>query len=309
LSWNASTGATSYTLQVSTSPSYASFVVNQSGIAATSYGVTGLSNNTVYYWRVSATNAGGTSAYSTGFAFTTIIAAPAAPVLVSPASASTGISLTPTLSWNASATATTYTVEVSANAGFIPDIINQTGVAATSYVAGSLSANTTYYWRVSASNAGGTGSASSAFSFTTGAGVPPVPTLSSPSNAATGVAVSPTLNWSVSTGATSYTVQLSTTSNFSTASTQSGLTSTSIIAGPLAANTVYYWRVSATGAGGASSYSSAFSFTTGFPAPVLVSPHDTSTAVSIGPTLSWNAVTGATSYALQVSTTPNFLVS
>lgn len=71
LSWNASTGATSYRLQVSTSSSFATTVVNQSGITATSYAISGLTGNTTYYWRVNATNASGTSAYSTAWSFTT----------------------------------------------------------------------------------------------------------------------------------------------------------------------------------------------------------------------------------------------
>ena len=65
LSWNSVVGATSYTLQVSTASDFPTFVVNQSGITATSFPVTGLSSNTQYFWRVSATNAGGTSPFAT----------------------------------------------------------------------------------------------------------------------------------------------------------------------------------------------------------------------------------------------------
>lgn len=72
LSWNASSGATSYGIQVATDSGFASKVVDQTGIIATSYGVTtNLSNNTLYYWRVNATNANGTSSWSTPWSFTT----------------------------------------------------------------------------------------------------------------------------------------------------------------------------------------------------------------------------------------------
>jgi len=74
LSWNASTGATSYTLQVSTSSSFSSFAVNQSGINTTSYAVSGLANSTTYYWRVNATNSNGTSDWSSIWSFTTVSA-------------------------------------------------------------------------------------------------------------------------------------------------------------------------------------------------------------------------------------------
>ena len=310
LSWNASTGATSYTLQVSTVANFASTVVNQSGIAATSFSASGLANNTLYYWRVSATNAGGTSAYSTGFSFTTIIAAPPPPSLVSPASASTGVSLTPTLSWNAASTATSYTVQVSTDPAFGSFVINQAGVASTSYVAGGLSGNTTYYWRVSGTNVGGAGNYSSVFNFATGSGAPAAPVLSSPHDTATAIALSPTLSWNAVTGATSYTLQVSTAADFSAlVVNQSGIAGVSSSVGPLTATTLYYWRASATNAGGTSAFSSAFRFTTAIAPPAastLVSPHDTATGIAVNPTLTWNSSATATSYTVQISTSPTF---
>ena len=49
--------------------------------------------------------------------------------------------------------------------------------------------------------------------FTT-ATIPAAPTLSSPTNGATGVSTSPTLTWNTSSGATSYRLQVSTSSAF-----------------------------------------------------------------------------------------------
>jgi hypothetical protein len=71
LSWNSSAGATSYGLQVSTSSSFSTVIVNQTAIAPTSFGVGGLANNTTYYWHVNATGTGGTSAWSSTSSFTT----------------------------------------------------------------------------------------------------------------------------------------------------------------------------------------------------------------------------------------------
>jgi len=73
LSWNSSSGATSYALQVSTSSAFSSFVVNQSGITSTSYTVSGLANNTTYYWRVNAFSSAGTSGWSSIWSFTTSV--------------------------------------------------------------------------------------------------------------------------------------------------------------------------------------------------------------------------------------------
>jgi outer membrane protein OmpA-like peptidoglycan-associated protein/opacity protein-like surface antigen len=71
LKWNASSGATSYRLQASTDPTFASTTADQSGIATTSYSLSGLATGTTYYWHVIATNSAGTSAYSTTSSFTT----------------------------------------------------------------------------------------------------------------------------------------------------------------------------------------------------------------------------------------------
>jgi len=95
---------------------------------------------------------------------------PAAPILISPGSGSVGVSLTPTLDWNAGggAPATHYRVELSTNEGHLPDIIDTTVAApATEYsVTSDLALNTLHYWRVSASD-GGPYSESSNFIFTT----------------------------------------------------------------------------------------------------------------------------------------------
>jgi hypothetical protein len=75
LSWSELSEATSYHLQVSTTSSFATMVIDQSGIPQTSYPVSGLLNNTTYYWRVSATNAGGASGWSSAWRFTTLVTA------------------------------------------------------------------------------------------------------------------------------------------------------------------------------------------------------------------------------------------
>ncbi|NUN10837.1 MAG: carboxypeptidase regulatory-like domain-containing protein, partial [Ignavibacteriaceae bacterium] len=172
LSWNSSTGAASYTLQVSTSNSFSSYVYNQSGLTGTSQQVSGLSNSTTYYWRVSATNSYGTSAYSSVRSFTTAAGgtAPSAPTLSSPSNGATGVGIPPTLSWNASTGAVSYTLQVSTSNSFSSYVYNQNGLTGTSQQVSGLSNSTTYYWRVSSTNSYGTSSYSSVWSFTTASG-------------------------------------------------------------------------------------------------------------------------------------------
>ncbi|MEK9138620.1 MAG: fibronectin type III domain-containing protein, partial [Bacteroidota bacterium] len=158
LTWNASSGAASYQLQVSTSSTFSTFVVNQSGITSTSFAVSGLAYSTTYYWRVNAANAGGNSPWSATWSFTTDLLPPAsAPTLASPSNGATGVSTSPTLSWNASSGATSYQLQLSTDPSFTSLEVNQGGITATSYAATGLANSTPYYWRVNASNAGGTG--------------------------------------------------------------------------------------------------------------------------------------------------------
>ncbi len=282
LSWSACTGAASYGLQVAIDAGFTSLVVNQAGIAGTSYAITTtLASSTTYYWRVNATNAGGTSGWSSGWSFITAPPPPAAPTLISPANGATNIPITAKLIWHAVSGATSYTV----NGIWGNKVVNDTSYSP------SLSYSYNYTWSVTANNAGGS-TTSASWSFTTVPAPPVAPTLSSPANGATNVSRTPTLSWSASTGATSYTVNGSWGS--------ATVTSTSYTTPTLATGTTYTWSVTATNTGG-SSTSATWSFTT-LPAPpaapTLISPSNGATNVPINAALSWNAVSGATSYTV-----------
>ncbi len=75
LSWNASIGAASYRLQVSTDSTFATTFYDQSNLTTTSQSVSGLKNNKKYYWRVNASSASGTSVWSNTWNFTTAVVA------------------------------------------------------------------------------------------------------------------------------------------------------------------------------------------------------------------------------------------
>lgn len=122
----------------------------------------------MYYWRANATNAGGTSGFSTVFSFTTAAGSPpAAPTLVSPANGSTNISRTPTLTWNASSGATSYRVQVSTSSTFAATVFDQSGVTSTSVTLPQLGSRVVYYWHVNATNANGTSAYSATWNFRT----------------------------------------------------------------------------------------------------------------------------------------------
>jgi aqualysin 1 len=182
---------------------------------------------------------------------------PGAPALISPVDGATGLALSPTLSWSASAGAASYRVQVSTNSAFPTTVSDQAGLTSTSTGVSGLANATVYYWRVNAANTYGTSGWSGVRSFATAGGTPPsAPTLVSPVNGATNVSRSPTLVWSASAGATSYRVQVSTLTNFSSlVYDRSGLTATSATVSGLGSRVDYYWRVNATNASGTSAWS------------------------------------------------------
>jgi len=71
LTWNASTGATSYHVQVSTSPSFSPLAYDNASVTGTSVTLPQLGSRVTYFWHVSASNAEGTSAFSETWSFRT----------------------------------------------------------------------------------------------------------------------------------------------------------------------------------------------------------------------------------------------
>ena len=85
--------------------------------------------------------------------------------LSSPTDGQTDVSLTPTLTWDADATSTSYDIEVATDNAFT-DIVSSGNVSANSFSPTNISQSKTYYWRVRGKNICGDGSYSSVFSFT-----------------------------------------------------------------------------------------------------------------------------------------------
>ena len=299
LDWNASAGATSYRLQVDNNSDFSSPFYNQAGLTATEQAVSGLANGTTYYWRVNASNASGTSAYSSIWSFATLPAIPSPPILASPANGAINQPTSLTLDWNASTGATSYRLQVDNNSDFSSPYYNQAGLTATEQAVSGLANGTTYHWRVNATNSGGTSAYSSVWSFTTATGItpPPPPILVSPLSGATNQPTTLTLDWDASTGATSYRLQVDDNSDFSSQFyDQAGLTATQQLISGLTNSTTYYWRANATNAAGPSSWSSVWQLTTtatpSSPWPVVITSKNATIAVpvAINPTLDGQAL-------------------
>lgn len=186
----------------------------------------------------------------------------ASPTLLTPSNNATEVALSPTLIWNAVSNAVSYTLQASASSSFTSFVYNQSGLTNTSQLISGLNHTSTYYWRVNSTNAYGTSGWSTSFTFKTGS-PPQAPTLSHPNDGDYNQLTSPTLSWNASSGATNYTLQVSTSSLFAGyVFNLSGLTNTSQLITGLSNNTTFFWRVNATNSYGTSPYLVVYSFTT-----------------------------------------------
>jgi hypothetical protein len=86
--------------------------------------------------------------------------------LTSPNNNDTGISLTPTFTWDEISNASSYDIEIATDSDF-GSIVASENSATNSFTGVSLNQTTTYYWRVKAKNTCGDGDFSSTSSFTT----------------------------------------------------------------------------------------------------------------------------------------------
>jgi len=288
-SWSASTGATNYLLEVSTD----NFITLLAGyspklLTSTSENLVNLASSTSYKFRVKATNGSGNSAVSN---IITVLTAPIAPT----ANQATSITASGfTASWLPVSGVTTYLVDVSDNDSFNPLVVGYPKtVSATSLAVTNLNAGTIYKYKIRAFN--GTASANSGVISVLTLPGSPVATITPSSISQTGFL----LNWASVTGASSYTIEIS-SDNFNTFVSNYGpkltsLTSENVMG--LNPGTSYTVRVKAFNATG-SSVSTQLTTVTLPAKPELNVP---SQITQNGFTIDWAALTQITGYELEIS--------
>jgi fibronectin type 3 domain-containing protein len=269
LAWTASAGATGYYVKRAT---VSGGPYTQIGLPATnSYNDTGLTNGIAYYYVVSAFNSAGQSANSGQASATPVapLSAPATPTGLQATAGNAQVGLT----WTASAGATSYHVKRSTTSGGPYTQIS--APTATNFTDTGLTNGRAYFYVVSALNSAGESANSSQANATPVAPLSPPATPTGLQAVAGNAQVS--LIWSASTGATSYSVQRSTTSGgpythvaapTTTSDTDTGLTN----------GTTYYYVVAASNAAGQSANSSQVSVTP-------VAPANPDVTITVNPTV------------------------
>lgn len=161
--WSPVDGATSYRIQVDEDSGFGAPEIDRS-TSRTSYTLTDVLTDGTYYWRVRASNDCGEGPWSAIWRFT-VLSPPAVPALYEPADGSSTSDATPYFDWSRESGASSYRIQVDEDPGFgAPEIDRNT--SRTSYTPADALADSTYCWRVRASNACGTSAWADAWQFT-----------------------------------------------------------------------------------------------------------------------------------------------
>lgn len=282
VSWTASGGAETYTLQESANGGSWTTAYNDTGLSKV-YSGKGTGS---YGYRVRACNPAGCTNYSASKTVGVVLPPAGTPSLTVPASSTTG---SYTASWTVVATATSYTLEEQLGSGaWAPFTAN----AGTSQAI-SGRANGTYHYRVKGCNAAGCGPVSA--TKTTVVLHPPAsaPTLTAPATSNTG---SYTVSWTTVATTTSYEIQESANGG-SWAPLYTGTATSKAVSGKATGS--YRYRGRACNGSGCSAYSSIKTTAVSLApktAPTLTAPDSTTTGNF---TVSWTTVTDAATYTLE----------
>jgi hypothetical protein len=303
--WSAVPGATGYSIQISMSSKFSSLTANTT-VSTNTYTVTSnLSLSKTFYWRVKP-NGSKLSTWSETFSFMSANP-PAIPSLAKPTNGALLTDYKPRLDWHG--VADNYQVQLANSNTFSANslLLDKKVTSGTHYdLPSPLPANSNYYWRVRAFDASGQYSLWSTYFYFKAAMLPPVPL--NPANNSSALTTRPTFDWDGVSGATGYTIQISTSSTFSSKLVSKAITGS--IYHPtsdLPRKRLLYWRISATGSR-PSPWSQVSKFTSADPpaVPTLISPSDKSSLSTYTPTFDWSDPANADHYQVQLATSSAF---
>lgn len=283
LEWSDATGETSYRIDRSLNGTTWTQIATPAANAE-SYSNTGLTANTKYYYRIVAVGAAGNSDPSDAVNTTTT---PAAPATLTGTATTSSI----TLAWAKSTGATGYKVERSLNNTDWSTLTTTLATVAT-YANASLSQNTTYYYRVRATNTGGDSVPTTTLSKNT--------LIGAPSDVFVYGATSTSLKvtWADFKGESGYRVEQQSGKIWSQVGTDLAANVSKLVVTGLTGGTSYTFRVKAIGIAAESTASATATGTTLPIAPTTVNATADGTDQV---TLTWTNVTGETGYRIERS--------
>ncbi|MEW5767285.1 MAG: Ig-like domain-containing protein [bacterium] len=315
-----------YTLQVAEmATGFTTPVEVITGISGITYSLSLLDGS--YLWRIKAYDAAGNgSNWSAEWLLVIDTVAPSQPTLVSPTNGSTINDTTPLFDWGevADENLSYYTIVadtdgISLTSGWIiyDTLTGSPPLSYYQYSGTDFEEGTTYYWQVRAYDKAGNEGPSAVWYTKFDATAPSDPVLVSPSHGAVTNDHTPAFDWNeVDAGESvvSYRFQVADNNSFApvileaddlTASTYTLYSYQALSDG------VYYWRAMATdSAGNESAGNNKYSLTIDTTAPdsstLTNPPPGTDVVVGSNPTFSWEAVSGADSYDIQIDDDTDF---
>lgn len=243
--------ASGFTLNDSTSDFDTSWVISAT-----------LTQAKTYYWRVRGYNPAGSSAWSGVDSFT-IMFQPATPVLAFPTSNQADARAdTLVFKWRRVAGDSNYVCQFWTYTAAGQYLISDTTKRDSSVRVTGLNNRARYYWKVMAFNQGGASAFTALDSFTTVIELPGAPSPTYPKNTLTENRRTK-FGWAPNVNTLSYHLQVSTSSTFATIASDHVVQDTTyVLPDTLAANTLYYWRLSARNLGGEGPFSGVSHYTT-----------------------------------------------
>jgi hypothetical protein len=282
LNWVNIAGESGYHIERSPDGSSDWTLIATAAVNAVTYTDTALTNDTPYYYRVTAYNTSGSGATSAVMTARTQLAAPTG--LTATASSTTQVNLT----WDDSTGESGYVIERSLNGGTAWATLTSVAAGVTSYSNTGLTAGTVYAYRIRAVNAGGNSEPSIKAMTTT---IPAAVTI-------TATAISPTqinLSWTNIAGETGYRVESSPDgSTWSVLTTTAANVVTYANAG-LVTDTPHSYRVTPFNASGDGASTAITRRTLLTPPTGLIATAASTTSIS----LSWSDSTGETAYKIE----------
>ena len=175
-------------------------------------------------------------------------AGPDTPALVAPVNGLQSGGNALELQWNNSARADLYHVQLSENADFSTNVLDNDKINGHLYILSDLTIGKEYYWRVRALNQEGVSDWSDSWAFTPAkeTAIPTIPRLAFPVDSTQNMPQTVNFNWQSVEGATRYHLQVSLEENFIRRSADTEeIRGTSMLINGLIPTYIYFWRVRA----------------------------------------------------------------